>query len=96
MFWESLIIQELRINLTLQTFFGNQTIPELRTLQTFGGNLITQSLRMVVIMALLRLQKLPERCSAEHLHSGPHCVIGVMALWGSLGERMKITLKTLQ
>lgn len=35
-------------------------------------------------------------CSGEHLQSGPHFVIRVMAPWASMGERMKITLKVLQ
>lgn len=45
MLWESLIIQVLRIEVTLHTSGVNQTIPALRTigiLQSFLGNLITQ------------------------------------------------------
>lgn len=60
--WESLIIQVLRVNLTIHTFLENQTIWVLKTigtLQTFGESLITQVLRMVMIMALQRTRKWP-------------------------------------
>lgn len=83
-FWDNLIIQGLRLNPVLHTSLGNQTLVVLRisrTLQTFGETLITQVLKMVIIMALLKAWKQADV---------------VMAPWAWLVETMKIILTLLK
>lgn len=89
----------LKVKLTIHTFLENQTIRVLRTirtLQTFGESLITQVLRMVMIMALQRTWKWPGKCSTEHLQSSPRITMRVSAPWAPLGEKMLIILKALK